>query len=30
MASAKVKNAQGEMKNANNAKGTGEYNRKVA
>ena len=30
LASAKVKNAQGEMKNANNAKGTGEYNRKVA
>ena len=27
---AKTKNAQGEMKNANNAKGTGEYNRKVA
>ncbi len=30
LASAKVKNAQGEMKNANNAKGTGEHNRKVA
>jgi hypothetical protein len=30
LASAEVKNAQGEMKNANNAKGTGEYNRKVA
>ncbi|SVD46705.1 uncharacterized protein METZ01_LOCUS399559, partial [marine metagenome] len=27
---AKIKNAQGEMKNANNAKGIGEHNRKVA